>query len=216
MNVIDLQRRIGAAPDGVWGPKSRLALTAHFTATSPTAAPAAEIEVIANRLGCTLRQLAAVGAVESSGGGFDKDGKPKILFERHYFHRLTGGKWTQSSFSDPVAGGYGEDSWTKLLAACGKDPNAAFASASWGRFQIMGSHWESLKYQSPFDLAASLIGSETGHYELLARFIEHNGLTDELRALSSNPEACRAFARAYNGPKYEQNSYHTKLAKALG
>lgn len=216
MNIADLQAQIGAKADGIWGPQSRLALNAFFTTARPTAAPAAQIEAIAQRLGCSLRQLAAVGAVESSGGGFDKQGKVKILFERHYFHRLTDGKWSHSAFSDPVAGGYGEDSWVKLGAACAKDPDAAFASASWGRFQIMGVHWESLNYRSPFALAASLIGSETGHYELLARFIEHNGLTDELRALSPDPEACRAFAQAYNGPRYEKYSYHIKLAKALG
>ena len=60
------------------------------------------------------------------------------------------------------------------------------------------------------------MAGEEAHYELLARFIEFNGLKDELRALSSNPEDCRAFAMAYNGKSYEVNSYHTKLAKALG
>jgi len=80
----------------------------------------------------------------------------------------------------------------------------------------MGAHWHVLGYESPFALAQSLIAGEAGHYELLARFIEHNNLTDELRATSPNPEDCRAFAKAYNGPAYEKFSYHTKLAKALG
>lgn len=215
MNVVDLQNRLGVSPDGLWGTKSGAALLAHFTAARPTAAPASAIEAIAQRLGCKLGQLAAVGAVESTGGGFDRNGRLKLLYERHYFHRLTGGKWSVTSFSDPRRGGYGEDSWSKLNAACRVDPDAAFSSASWGRFQVMGDHWKNLNYASPFDLASSLMEGESAHYELLARFIEFNGLKDELRALSSNPEDCRAFAMAYNGPSYEVNAYHTKLAKSL-
>jgi hypothetical protein len=33
-----------------------------------------------------------VRAVESAGRGFDADGRPKRLFERHKFHRFTGGR----------------------------------------------------------------------------------------------------------------------------
>jgi hypothetical protein len=37
-----------------------------------------------------------------------------------------------------------------------------------------------------------------------------------LAALSANPDDCRAFARAYNGPGYEANgAYHVKLARAM-
>jgi hypothetical protein len=58
--------------------------------------------------------------------------------------------------------------------------------------------------------------SEAAHYELLAQFIEANGLKDELARLSPDPETCRAFARAYNGPAYERNgAYHVKLARAM-
>jgi hypothetical protein len=215
MDIAQLQRAIGASADGKWGPQSKEALLKHFTVAGPTAALSGEIAKIAERLGCKLRQLAAVGAVESSGGGFDAKGRVKILFERHYFHRLTDGEWSPAPYSDAKAGGYDEGSWGKLQEACAHDPDAAFASASWGRFQVMGSHWKDLGYASAFDLADTLRSGEAAHYELLARFIEHNKLQDELRACSSNPDDCRAFARAYNGPRYEVNSYHTKLARAL-
>ncbi|MGG7377547.1 N-acetylmuramidase domain-containing protein, partial [Escherichia coli] len=35
----------------------------------------------------------AVIHVESSGAGYQADRRPKILFERHVFHRLTGGRF---------------------------------------------------------------------------------------------------------------------------
>ncbi|PNU02098.1 hypothetical protein A8V01_26875 [Novosphingobium guangzhouense] len=175
----------------------------------------ADIAAFASRLGCTVNQIAAVATVESSGGGFDKFGRPKILFERHLFHRQTGGKWSPSAYSDATAGGYAVDSWDKLGMACGKDPDAAFGSCSWGKFQVLGLHWSKLGYASPYALALSTVKGEAAHYELLARYIEKNGLTDALRALSRDPDDCRAFARAYNGPGYETYKYHTKLAAAM-
>lgn len=215
MTIAELQEAIGTPADGQWGRASREQLLAWFANPSAPAITVAELGAFATRLGCTVRQLAAMATVESSGNGFDRDGRPKILFERHYFHRLTDGKWSPSIFSDAVAGGYDLNSWVKLALACGRAPDAAFASASWGKFQVMGAHWHALGYASPFELAASTRAGEVAHYELLARFLEANGLTDELRALSRNADDCRAFAKAYNGPAYERNAYHTKLARAL-
>lgn len=215
MNVSALQVRIGTEPDGAWGPKSRDALLAHFTnLTAPSVTPE-DIAFYAARLGCKIKQINAVAKVESAGGGYDKSGKPKILFERHWFHRLTGGKWSPTAFSQSVRGGYGESSWFKLSDACGRDPDAAFSSASWGKFQVMGGHWQKLGYPSPYAMAWTTVQSEADHYEMLIRYIEAFALTDELRALSANPETCRAFAKAYNGPSYAENDYHTKLAAAM-
>jgi len=215
MTIVDLQQAIGTPADDRWGPASRAALAAYFTNPVAPAVSVAELEAFAERLGCSLRQIAAVAAVESSGSGFDRDGRPKILFERHWFHRQTDGRWSPAIFSDAAPGGYEVDSWLKLAAACGRAPDAAFASASWGKFQVMGGHWHALGYASPFELAASCRAGEVAHYELLARYIEHFGLTEALRALSARADDCRAFAKAYNGPGYERFDYHTKLARAL-
>jgi len=59
------------------------------------------------------------------------------------------------------------------------------------------------------------VQSEADHYELLARYIEVFGLTGALRALSADPDDCRDFAKRYNGPAYEKNRYHVKLAEAM-
>ena len=179
------------------------------------AVTAQDIQAVADRLGCSVKQVNAVAKVESAGGGFDNKGRPKILFERHYFHRLTDGKWSVSRFSNPSPGGYSEDSWSKLLDAAAKDPWAAFQAASWGKFQVMGAHWETLGYESPWEMAWAMRQSEAGHYDALARYVEAFGLAGAMRQISTNPETCRAFAKGYNGPGYLTYSYHTKLAKAM-
>ncbi|WP_337192532.1 N-acetylmuramidase domain-containing protein [Novosphingobium silvae] len=104
---------------------------------------------------------------------------------------------------------------SKLGLACAKNPDAAFGSCSWGKFQVLGLHWSKLRYASPYALAFSTVASEAAHYELLARYIEVFGLTDELRALSRDPDDCRAFAQGYNGPAYAVGGYHQKLARAM-
>lgn len=215
MNITELQTRIGATPDGQFGPKSRAALVAHFTNKAARAISVTEMEGFAARLGCTLRQIAAVAAVESHGSGFDATGKPRILYERHIFHRLTGGVFSPASFSNTLYGGYSEPSWDKLTQAAGRNPDAAFSACSWGRFQVMGMHWRKLGYASAYDMAASAITGEAAHFEMLARYIETFGLKRALAALSTRAEDCRAFAEGYNGSDYRRNAYDTKLARAM-
>jgi hypothetical protein len=216
MNILELQAAVGAKVDGFWGDKSRKALLASFTNLAPPKLTSTDEARFATRLGVGVKQLRAVAAVESSGGGYDKSGKPKILYERHKFHRFTGGKWSVSTFSNSAGGGYNESSWDKLLGAVAVgDVDAAFMSCSWGKFQVLGEYWSDFGYASPFALAFSTVPSEAGHYELLCHYIEENHLADEMALLSSDPEKCRPFARAYNGKGYEQFKYHTKLAAAM-
>lgn len=215
MNVFELQKAIGTPADGIFGPNSQKALLLHFSNRSAPAVTDADIKAFAARLNCSEKQIRAVAKVESAGSGFDSAGRPKILFERHIFHRETSGRWSVASFSNPNPGGYSENSWEKLQNACAKDPDAAFSACSWGKFQVMGMHWNKLGFDSPYELAYSTVENERNHYELLARYIERFGLMDALRALSSNPEDCRLFAKLYNGPAYAKNSYHTKLANEM-
>lgn len=215
MTEAELQYAIGTAADGVWGPKSKAALLARFTNRQAAAVTIGQMQAIADRLGCSLRQIAAVAAVESRGGGFDAQGRPKILFERHIFHRLTNGAFSPAPYSQRVYGGYGEDSWAKLADAAGRNPDAAFSACSWGRFQVMGMHWRKLGYASAYELAASTVASELAHFELLARYIETFGLKDQLRRLSPRAADCALFAQAYNGPDFKRNGYDAKLARAM-
>ena len=220
MNTLELQRWLGAhgqpvVPDGLCGSKTRAAIVAAFTNDCAPAITETEITALADRLGCSPKQLKAVARVESGGAGFDAHGRPKILFERHIFHRLTDGAWTPTIYSNPSGGGYNMDSWEKLAFAACKDADAAFSSASWGKFQIMGMHWSSLGYPSPIDMAYATVTGEGSHYDMLARFIEKNGLKRALAQLSTNAADNVAFASKYNGPAFRRFSYDTKLAEAM-
>lgn len=224
MIIGDLQRLIGTDADGIWGRKSNAALLEHFSNRQANAITRAELVAMAERLGCSLLQLEAVRAVEAGGGGFDKAGRPKILYERHKFHRFTRGRHSPSWFSQSASGGYTIDadrngvldSWDKLSAAIATgEVDAAFEACSWGAFQIMGEWWDELGYPSPYALAWTCAQSEGDHLELFVRYIEHFGLQDELRAITSNPETCRAFAAAYNGPAYAKGRYHEKIAARM-
>lgn len=201
--------------DGMAGPMTREAVVDVFTNTNAPAATETEIAALAADLNVPPINLNAVARVESSGGGFDTAGRPKALFERHHFHRYTRGAYSKTIFSDPKAGGYSISSWLKLQQASMRDPMAAFASVSWGKFQVMGGHAFDLGFADPIELAWSTTRSEIAHYDLLRRFIVHNDLVPALRRLSGDPETCRYFARGYNGSGYEMGRYHTKLADAM-
>ncbi len=60
-------------------------------------------------LGVGPPALWAVMTVETKGCGFLPDRRPLILFERHWFRKLTGGKFDAAApdLSNPVWGGYG-------------------------------------------------------------------------------------------------------------
>ncbi|WDF72882.1 N-acetylmuramidase domain-containing protein [Novosphingobium sp. KACC 22771] len=216
MTIIELQKAIGVQPDGLWGNRSRAALLRCFTSQNTGALGEEGMVEFAARLGVSVRQLAAVAKVEAGGSGFDAAGRPKILFERHKFHQFTGGRYSVRPFSNPQPGGYDQSSWDKLLDAIATgEVDAAFMACSWGKFQVMGQYWRDFTYASPYALAISTVASEVGHYRLLVSYIEANRLQKAMAALSVDPEACRAFARAYNGPNYAQFNYHTKLATAM-
>jgi hypothetical protein len=62
-----------------------------------------------------------------------------MLFERHKFNRFTNGRFPMSAWNNPMAGGYGEDSWNKLSHAACQDVDAAFSAAAGGGFRCLGN-----------------------------------------------------------------------------
>lgn len=220
MNPADFQQWLGThgrpvVVDGQPGPATRAALLDVFTNPNAPVITATEIDALAQRLGCEPKQIRAVAAVESGRSAFDDQGRPKMLFERHKFFKLTGGRFPLAPWNNPSAGGYGENSWDKLARAACQDVAAAFSSASWGRFQVLGLHWQGLYYSSPLEMAYSTVVSEAAHYDMLARYIERFNLKPALAELSTDPDDNRRFAAAYNGPVYEKFRYHLKLAEAM-
>src|SRR5713226_6978084 len=91
---------------------------------------------VADALGVNPSEIWTVLAVETSGCGYLPDRRPKILYERHVFHRLTQGQYDDGDISDPSAGGYGArgaHQYDRLGQAIADDRTAALQSASWGK-----------------------------------------------------------------------------------
>jgi hypothetical protein len=93
-----------------------------------------DIDVAAQLIGCEPAAIRAVLDVESLGGGFLADGRPKILFERHWFYALTPKPVSKerSDLSWPNPGGYigGAAEWDRLNDAIAYDRVPALMSAS--------------------------------------------------------------------------------------
>lgn len=173
-----------------------------------------DFENAAKQLNCEVAAIRAVASVESLDGGFLEDGRPKILFERHVFHRLTGGKHSKTNpdISSPTPGGYGKggaNQHVRLGKASALDRNYALMSASWGMFQVMGENWKALGYKSLQEFINAMYESEAKQLEAFVKFIQVNKIDDELR----NKQWAK-FARVYNGPAYAKNKYDVKMAAA--
>jgi len=166
-----------------------------------------------------LPVLWSVLTVESRGFGFQPDRRPKILFERHIFHRETGGRFAGAApdLCAPSGGGYigGAPEYERLgralalLKAAGVQPEAALRSASWGMGQVMGFNAIAAGFGSAADMVARMCEGEDAQLLAMARFIAANRLN---RHLASRDWA--AFARGYNGPEFWKNQYDVKLKGA--
>jgi hypothetical protein len=216
--VIALQRTTGLVVDGIAGPKTCAALATGQR--DPKHLALADLERAARTLDVPLACIRAVNEVESRGAGFLPDGRPVILFERHVFwKRLLARRIDPAPFAarqpDIVSltrGGYrgGAAEYTRLASAESIDAGAAWESASWGAFQVMGYHWERLGYAGIDEFVACMDRGEAEHLDAFVRYIAAD---DALRrALGARQWA--AFARTYNGPDYAANLYDVKLARA--
>jgi hypothetical protein len=173
-----------------------------------------DFEAAAQRLGCQRAAVQAVAQTETKRSAWDDAGRPTILFERHYFSKLTGRRFDHShpDISNRTAGGYGRfaEQYSKLWRAAILNESAALESASWGSFQIMGSNYAASGFQSVADLVNAMLESEQRHLDAFVSFIlASRALTNALRNLD-----WAAFARGYNGPDYQKNDYDRKIADA--
>lgn len=177
-------------------------------------------------LQCEVAAVRAVTKKEVSKAGFLPDGQPAILFERHIFHRLTGGRFDGSHphLSNRKAGGYGaagKHQHDRLAAAAKLDRDAALQAASWGCFQILGRNWAQCGFPSLQAFINAMYRSESEHIDAFARFVlgerrvypfsgPHRGMS-MLTALRT--KTWQVFAYLYNGPKYRVNNYDAGLKR---
>lgn len=169
----------------------------------------------ASILGVEVAVIKAVTYVESGGRGFDKNKRPKILFEAHWFGKFTNYKYmnhpdiSARKWADAKPY-YNRDQYQRLDKASKFDKEAAQKSASWGLFQIMGFNYGLSGYNSVDSYVKDMFESEGKHLQAFAIFVKNNKKMKE--ALVNKDWA--TFAYRYNGPGYKQNSYDTKLANA--
>lgn len=216
--VVAFQRRSGLVVDGIAGPKTFALLQGEVRgrllgeSDLHQAAAALDVDL------CTVR---AINEVESRGSGFLTDGRPVILFERHIMRRrlLDYGMpadLLEAEYPELVnktAGGYlgFEREWGRFEQAADIHLESAIEACSWGLFQIMGMHWRHLKYASAEAFHDAMHVSEGKQLEAFVRFIQAD--RSLLKALRDHD--WRNVARLYNGPAYEKNDYHTRLANAF-
>jgi hypothetical protein len=169
------------------------------------------LDKVASDLSVHAAEIWTVLAVETSGCGYLLDRRPQILYERHVFHRLTKGKYSDGGdISHPTAGGYGShgaSQYDRLGRAVSLHRSAALRSASWGMGQIMGENFAAAGFQNVEDMVDAMLRSEDEQLVAMGAFMtNHKKL---LPALQSHDWA--TFARNYNGPKYAINKYDIRL-----
>ena len=176
----------------------------------------------AETLNVEIAAIKAVQEVETGGrGGFFALNRPAILFEGHIFwsqlkkqgispENIVKGnedilypKWTKSHYK----GGMGE--YERLDKAIVINETAAYSSASWGLFQIMGFNYAACGCKSVMEFVEKMRTNEGSQLDLFVVFLKTNGWDKYLHALN-----WAEFARHYNGPQYAQNKYDEKLQKA--
>lgn len=146
-------------------------------------------------------------------GAFGPDGRPIIAYERHRFHRFTGGRFgTDAEISNPERGNYTTDQniyWNRLARAYTLDKDAALKSVSWGRFQLMGENYEGCGYRNVEAYVAELSHSEKGQLAGFEKFIRMKPAL--LRAMQQKD--WREIAHYYNGTA-NIDDYAPKLQRA--
>lgn len=175
-----------------------------------------DIERIAKEFNLTFKQIKTIFLVESNGNGFLPSGKIKILFEAHYFSKLTNHiydkgypdisslKWNKSLYKG------GESEWIRLEKAKGLNSTAALKSASYGLGQIMGANYLLCGYKTVEKMVEDFSVNEANQLKGMMNFIKSN--SKMFAALSTLNWG--EFAKLYNGPSYKENKYDTKLSSA--
>ncbi|MGX9120351.1 N-acetylmuramidase domain-containing protein [Mesorhizobium sp. BHbsci] len=172
------------------------------------------------RIGATIGvgedEIHAFMDVEAAGSGFDRAGRPKLLFEPHVFYRnLTGAKRSAAvkaglAYAKWGAKPYPKDSYPRLVAAMAIDETAALKSASWGLTQILGENHKAAGFSTVQAMVQAFMADEAAHLEATVKLLVAWKVDDDLKA-----HRWSVVARTWNGPGYKKNRYDAKLATAF-
>lgn len=175
-----------------------------------------DIAALAMKIEIEPAAIWAVCDVESAGSGFLPDGRPKILYEAHIFGKLTDHRWdaaypniSASYWNRSLYGASGAHQYDRLAVAITLDRKAALQSASWGRFQVLGTNFHTCGFADIESFVAAMCESEAAQLAAFSEYCRVNNLTRHLRSHN-----WAAFALGYNGEGHAANGYDTKLADA--
>lgn len=176
-----------------------------------------DLPAIGHRIGVGEDEIHAVLEVESRGSGFDKLGRPAMLFEPHVFWDELGNTDKRKeaarlgiAYQSWGAKPYPTDSYGRLKMAMEIDETAALRSASWGLGQVMGFNFKAAGFTSPQAMVRAFMDDEEAQLSGMINFIKTNRLDDEIRR-----HDWAGFALGYNGKGYRKNQYDTRLAAAF-
>lgn len=191
-------------------------------------------KLVAPQAGVEQACLLTVIEVETGGRPFEaadldpSDGiEPALLFERHIFLKrlkalapnlvaeakrqgLTVSKW-----GGPGSAQYADQKTSAgrlalMAKAAALHAEAAYQSASFGLFQVMGFNYAACGFDSAVAMHAALTrGGIATHLAVGIAFMRSKGL---LRKLGAHD--WKGFASGYNGTAYKKNAYDKKLADA--
>ena len=228
--IMDFQKNNSLIIDGIVGQKSWAKLIEtqkKLTSFNDKFLSEQDLIDFADAYNLELAAVKAVNEVESRGKGFLLDGRPTILFEGHVFWKqLKNRGLNPAEFTNDVTKNVLYSSWTKKHYEGGKKEydrlekaagmsdlsavhDSAFASASYGAFQIMGFHYKSLGYPNIDSFVSHMYTHEKAHLEAFGRFCKANNLMKHLKSKN-----WAAFARGYNGSGFKKNKYDEKLESA--
>ncbi|MFK7785626.1 MAG: N-acetylmuramidase domain-containing protein [Crocinitomicaceae bacterium] len=229
------QKSKGLVVDGIVGPNTWKAILAEEKASfnkMDKSLTEDDFKDFAKEFNLELASVKAVTEVESRGSGFLSDFRPIILFEGHIFwsqldrrglkpsklksergENVLYSKWTKKHYQ----GGKKEYDRLEKAAGLSDDPlvhDAAYASASWGLFQIMGFHFKNLGFASVDHYVSTMYVHEREHLKAFGQFISITKVSGKPLLHWLQKKNWAKFAYGYNGSDYAKNNYDTKLLNA--
>lgn len=217
--VKNWQTEHGLVADGIVGPKTWLKLIENDIKSGNITD--ADYIKAAIELDVEVAALKAIKEVECGGRAF-VNGRPVMLFEGHIFWRQLQARkidpnkfvkgnenilyksWTKKYYT-----GKNDGEYARLQKAIKINEAAAYESASYGMFQIMGNNYKVCGYNSAKEFYQALCKSEDAHFYSFIKFIKAKGIVPYLKAKNWAQVAYR-----YNGSGYKANRYDQKLAAA--
>lgn len=188
-----------------------------------------DFAAVSRELGCEVNIIKAIARVESGGRrGFDRKGRPIILYERHVFSRNSGGRFdlangdisstssyhlkkkstkaTKEELQRDYYANSSDANYMRLAKAYALDNAAALMACSWGMFQILGENYSVCRYPSVAAFVADHVKDEAGQLLAFVMFIKSKKLQKALQE-----KRWGEIARGYNGKLYKKFNYDKRL-----